>query len=159
MLRFVNLLSVFSLTLATFCYAGEMGTSEESSHAKILEFQGDVSYQKAGTDQWIKVTAPGVELAEKDKIKTGPDSSAELEFYGDRKTGHVTVHKKTEMTLETFRHDEATSKETTLLDVAVGNILIQAEKLKGDSKFEVKTPASMVGIRGTTFSVSASEEE
>ena len=42
----------------------------------------------------------------------------------------------------------------TLLDLAVGKILIRVDKLhkKGD-KFEIKTPTSIVGVRGTVFGV------
>ena len=53
-----------------------------------------------------------------------------------------------------LKKDEEGRVQTTLLDLAIGKILISAEKLDTpDSKFEVKTPTSVVGVRGTAFSV------
>ena len=48
--------------------------------------------------------------------------------------------------------EEGTQK--TLLDLAIGKILIRAKKLHSEEeKFEVKTPTTIVGVRGTTFAV------
>ena len=127
------------------------------SHARILQWSGDVSFLKTGSDAWKNVDSQ-VTLSEGDKIKTSAGSSATLELSAQRKTGTVQVRENTEFTIAAFRHETDTKKEITLLDVEVGGILIQAEKLSGDSKFEVKTPASMVGIRGTTFNVQVSKE-
>jgi hypothetical protein len=50
--------------------------------------------------------------------------------------------------------DKDKETQRTLLDLSIGEILIQVDKLQAEkSSFEVKTPTSMVGVRGTTFSV------
>jgi len=50
--------------------------------------------------------------------------------------------------------------QTTLLDLSMGEILVKAQKVHSEkSKFEVKTPTSVVGIRGTTFSVAVETTE
>ena len=50
--------------------------------------------------------------------------------------------------------DSSSGMKKTLLDLSIGQVLIKAEKLDTpDSKFEVKTPTSVVGVRGTKFSV------
>ncbi|PIU40652.1 MAG: hypothetical protein COT00_00580 [Candidatus Omnitrophica bacterium CG07_land_8_20_14_0_80_50_8] len=92
-------------------------------------------------------------LAEGDAIKTGSDAEVRLELVGVAKTADITIRKETEFKFDTFRYNEAAKLDTTLLNVGVGSILVKAEKLVGDSKFEVKTPTSIVGIRGTTFEV------
>ena len=122
----------------------------ESSSGKALDIKGDVRYMKAGSSEWSKLE-PTTIIQEGDTIKTGADSQVKLDLTGAAKTAALTVREGTEFKFDTFRHEAA--KEQTLLNVNVGNVLIQAEKLMGDSKFEVKTPTSIVGIRGTTFEV------
>ena len=59
-----------------------------------------------------------------------------------------------QLMLRELKKDKRTGTENTLLDLAVGKILVKAQKLRDpDSKFEVKTPTSVVGVRGTNFSV------
>ncbi len=122
-----------------------------SSSAKVLDIQGEATYLKAGSSTWSKLL-PTTVLNEGDTIKTSPDSEVRLELSGAAKTAEVTVRQETEFRFDTFRHDEA-KVENTLLNVGVGGVLVKAEKLIGDSKFEVKTPTSIVGIRGTIFEV------
>ena len=53
-----------------------------------------------------------------------------------------------------FLKDDQAGTQNTLFDLSLGEILIKAKKLHSEkSKFEVKTPTSIVGVRGTTFSV------
>jgi hypothetical protein len=74
------------------------------------------------------------------------------------KTAVLTVRGDTQFTFKAFRHDEATKIDNTLLDLEVGSVLVEAEKLVGASRFEVKTPTSVVGIRGTKFEVNVAKE-
>ena len=142
------LIFIFGLMLAlpVLCYA------QSSSSAKILDIKGEAMLMKAGTGAWDKL-APTAVLEEGDAIKTGAESEVRLELTGSSKTAELTVRAGTEFRFDTFRFDEATRVDNTLLDVGVGSVLVKAEKLAGDSKFEVKTPVSIVGIRGTQFEV------
>ena len=54
--------------------------------------------------------------------------------------------------------DATTGDMTTLLDLAIGKILVKVESLKGNAKFEVKTPTALTGVRGTVFEVSVKEK-
>ncbi len=123
-----------------------------TSKAKVLELKGQASYMKSGTSDWEKLDE-NVILEENDSIKTGPDSSVKLELTGMAKTAEINVGADTLFHFDTFQHNDATNVENTLLSVDVGRVLVKAEKLVGDSKFEVKTPTSIVGIRGTVFEV------
>ena len=53
--------------------------------------------------------------------------------------------------------DEASQVKMTELQIAIGGVLVKAEKLKRESDFEVVSPSSIVGIRGTMFEVSVEE--
>lgn len=142
--------AVFVLVFPVFALAGI-----ETSHAKVLQINGDAQVLKAGTNGWI-VLSQDMLLSQGDTLKTGNDTQLILELAGEARTAQVTVRPNTEMTFDTFYYEAEKQSEQTLLDVSVGSILIQAEKLRGESKFEVKTPTSIAGIRGTIFEVQVS---
>lgn len=127
-----------------------------ASQATVMDIQGSAQCLKVGSAEWAPLT-PGMVLSEGDKIKTGPESQVRLELMGNAKTAELVVRKDTEFLLSKFRHDEASQIDSTMLDVEIGSVLVKAEKLIGASKFEVKTPTSIVGIRGTTFEVNVSQ--
>ena len=55
--------------------------------------------------------------------------------------------------INTAETDPKTGNKMTLLDLAVGKVLVHAAKLKGGSRFEVRTPTAISGVRGTVFEV------
>jgi hypothetical protein len=70
------------------------------------------------------------------------------------------MKENSQLQLTELKINKAEASETTLLDLALGAVLIKAEKLHSEkSRFEVKTPTSIVGVRGTTFSVAVEAEE
>ena len=146
------LILAFVLMSPTFSFA------DDSSHAKVLEIKGEASFEKAGTTVWEKLD-PATIFSEGDSIKTGADGEVRLELMGASKTAEILVRKETEFKFTKFRNDEASKIDNTLLDVGIGDILVKAEKLVGASKFEVKTPTSIVGIRGTIFEVHVPKAE
>ncbi len=129
--------------------------SVEVDHAKVIQINGDAQIRKAGSSDWT-ILSQDMILSEGDTLKTGNNTELILELAGGAKTAEVTVRANTEMSFDTFRHEAEKGNDQTLLDVTVGGILVQAEKLRGESKFEVKTPTSIAGIRGTTFEVQVS---
>lgn len=154
-----NLLERFGMTaiLVSFLLCGTaLVFAADFSQAKVLNLQGEAKFLKAGASEW-QVLEPSMIFSEGDAIKTAVDSEVRLELSGNAKTAEVIVRPDSEFTFKTLRHDAGTKIENTLLDITVGGILIKAEKLVGDSKFEVKTPTSIVGIRGTIFEVNVSK--
>lgn len=125
--------------------------------AKVLEIQGQAMVMKHGMQDWEELQL-GMILSQGDMLKTMEASEVLLELSGAVKTADVTVREKTEMSFEMFHHLPDVQTDKTLLNVGSGGILVKAEKLSGESKFEVKTPTSIVGIRGTTFEVQVSED-
>ncbi len=147
---------IFILAFFVVIMGAKVLYAQGLSQAKVIEFKGDATFMKAGSSVWNKIELTTI-LEEGDSIKTGPDGAVLIELIGAAKTGEVVIRKGTVFKLGTFRHNEETKVENTLLNVDVGNILITAEKLEGDSKFEVKTPSSIIGIRGTKFEVDVAE--
>ena len=140
------------LILAFVLMSSTLSFADDSSHAKLLEIKGEGSFMRAGTAAWTKLELAAI-LEEGDSIKTGADGEVRLELMGASKTAEILVRKETEFKFTKFRNDEASKIDNTLLEVSVGDVLVRAEKLVGASKFEVKTPTSIVGIRGTIFEV------
>jgi hypothetical protein len=120
--------------------------------ARVVKADGDVQVMLKSQGMW-RAAQEGMELTEGDIIKTGPRGAALLNIEGDSKGSLVRMREDTELNLDILKEDIATNKKVTVLDVSIGKILIQAEKLKEGSRFEVKTPTSVVGVRGTKFAV------
>jgi len=147
--------------LAVFCafslpFMTAIASADSPSQAKVIDILGEAKFLKAGTSNW-EMLDKGMMLSEGDSLRTVKGSQVKLELSGNAKTAEVTVREESEFSLKTLKHDPASKVDNTLLDVSVGSILVKAEKLIGDSKFEVKTPTSIVGIRGTVFEVQVSK--
>lgn len=144
----------FSLILLASFFLAQSAWSATTvpSEAKIVSMTGKADYKKAGATEWVELT-PDMVLSQGDWLKTWPASEVVLELTGNKKTANITVREKSKFQLKTFSHNAEKNLENTLLDVEVGTVLVKAEKLEGASKFQVKTPTSIVGIRGTTFEV------
>ncbi len=126
-----------------------------ASQANVIKMSGPAEFRKAGDSGWNKLD-PGMILSEGDAVKTAKNSEVIMELKGAAKTAEIVVRPASEFVFKTFQHNEA-AIDTTLLDVSLGAVLVKAEKLVGESRFEVKTPTSIVGIRGTTFEVSVAK--
>ena len=144
--------------LSLMLMAPALSHANVPSQAKILETKGDVTYLKPGTTDWA-ILDPTVILSEGDSVKTGPGAQLRMELMGSAKTAEILIRKETEFKFSKFRFDEASKVDNTLLEIGVGSVLVKAEKLMGASKFEVKTPTSIVGIRGTIFEVHVPKAE
>ena len=147
--------TTFILIISSVLILSHAALAGEMDQAKVLDIKGEAKFMKAGTADWLTLEQ-GMILTEGDSMKTGANSEATLELSGARKTAEIVVRKDSEFSFATFRHDETAMTDQTLLDVATGGVLVKAEKLIGESKFQVKTPTSIVGIRGTIFEVYAS---
>ncbi len=136
---------VLVVFVGTACFAAE--TIRE---AKVMSASGDTLIKKAGDSSWAQAKVDMV-VNQGDTVKTGKASSAILNLGG---AGNVEVKENSELSVAQLIKDSDTGDKKTLLDLAMGEVFIKAEKLRSkEEKFEVKTPTSIVGVRGTKFSV------
>ena len=125
--------------------------------ATIIEMDGTAEIRTPDAKQW-KAADLGMKLSEGATIRTESDSLVVLQLEGVE-TANVEIKERSVMKLAEFFEDKDEATQRTLLDLAIGEILITSKKLQSEkSKFEVKTPTSIVGVRGTTFSVSVEAE-
>lgn len=141
------------LAMISFCIA-----AETVRVADIIDVKGGVQV-KTLQGSWQVATA-GMTLNQGDIIRTEKNSSALLNVDGNGETASVEIKENTQLKLAELKTNKAQATQTTMLDLAVGEILIKAQKLHSEkSKFEVRTPTSIVGVRGTTFSVAVEAVE
>jgi hypothetical protein len=150
-----NLMLVLTAIFAAFSlvYAAEV-----KRIATIVNFNGEVEAKIQGKP-WAKAEA-GMTLSQGDFIRTKKNSFCLLNLDGNAQTATVEVKENSQLRLAELLEDKTKASQATLLDLALGEILIKAKKLDSEkSRFEVKTPTSIVGVRGTTFSVTVSAVE
>jgi len=154
-MKIISMILVLGMAVS-FCAAG---FAEEAPRvATIIEMNGKVDV-RMGSGPWMPATV-GMLLNQGDTVKTMSDSFAVLNVDGTAETASVEVKENSNLRLAMLVQDKEAATQNTLLDLSLGEILIKAKKLHSDkSKFEVKTPTSIVGVRGTTFSVTVEAVE
>jgi len=145
-------------TLRLFCIVALIlgiavtGYAMEKRTAKIVSLDGIAEIKAADQASWVPASV-GTVLNQGDTIRTSPKAWALLNV-DDGKIATVEVKGGSEMLIAELMADPKVNTSKTLLDLAIGEVLIKAQKVHGEkSKFEVKTPTSIVGVRGTTFNV------
>ena len=142
--------SKLQLGLVTFLlfFVSTTASADQVRQATLTNFAGDVMVRQDG-GEW-KPATNGIVMKINDEIKTASGASAEVLL----DNGEVQIREKTHFKIDTMDLNPTTGEKTTYLNLALGRILIHAQKLQGDSKFEVRTPTSTTGVRGTVFEVS-----
>ncbi len=124
--------------------------AETVRQAKIISVTGDTVVKKMGQESWAPAKIDMM-MTQGDMIKTGNESDSILDLGG---SGTVEVKPNSQLSLAQIVEDSTSGNKKTLLDLAMGEVFIKADKLRSpNEKFEVKTPTSIVGVRGTKFSV------
>lgn len=143
---------IIGLLYMGFVYAEEVHRS-----AKLTDIRGEVMVRKAGTDTWTQGEKDMI-LSEEDEIKTGMDGFATLVFdekgsFEAEKPDSIDIHEDTELFISQARYDDESGVKSTLLSLNLGKIVANASRLTDESKFEVETPTTIVGVRGTKYVV------
>jgi len=144
----ISLVLVLVVSLLSFSFG-----AEDQRKAVIIDLEGEVEVKVLERKRKTVPAQIGMVLYEGDVLITKADSYAVLKLEG-RETATVEVNEESQLMLLELTEDREKQTQSTLLDLAIGKILIKVEKLlTEESKFEVKTPTSIVGVRGTIFSV------
>lgn len=150
---------IVAIIVLTLCVTS-LGFAEDMTKrtAKISDVKGAVEVKTATGE--IVPAKVGMVLNEGDMVQTKTNSSAILNVDGTAETASVEVKANAKLKLSEMLENKKEGVQMTLLDLSMGEILIKAKKLHSEkSKFEVKTPTSIVGVKGTTFSVSVEAVE
>lgn len=136
--------------------AGLLVTSTQAavSKATVRAVRGSatVTSDKGATWKPVKV---GQTISPMSTIRTAPESSVDL--FLDQNGPVLRVTADTSIGIDKLDY-ENTGVETvieTQLDLRSGRILGNVKKMAAASKYEVKTPTGVAGIRGTEYDISA----
>lgn len=154
-MRKIMILAVLILLAGSFSLLSAQTTTRT---ATVKEVSGKVEVKKMNK-HWSPVVA-GMVLEQGDVIRVMKNSSALLNVNGSGETATVEIKQNSQVVLVELIQDRAKGTESTFLDLSLGEVLIKAKKIHTSaSKFEVKTPTSIVGVRGTVFSVAVEAAE
>lgn len=151
-----TLIITAAISLALFSCPQEPGCEEARvifRTGQIVNMAGEVDIKRAGEDFWRKASM-GLLLSQYDTIKTHPEGSVDVEF--SKKEGQyfkIRLRDESQLSFSKLEQDSKTTVEDILLDLAIGDVLIKTDKLHKKSMFQVRTPTSMIGVRGTRFEV------
>ena len=153
MTRVVIMVLFFSGIIA----CAEYTTGEEPSlimrSGEVTMVTGEAAVKRAGSDVWMKAL-PGVSLSQDDIIKTTGQANIDVEFNkNDGRYFKIRLLGDSQLGLTTLEKNNADKTEQILMDLMVGEVLIRTDKIDTKSKFRVRTPTAMVGVRGTRFGV------
>ncbi|MFT5207295.1 MAG: hypothetical protein ACI9CF_001045 [Candidatus Omnitrophota bacterium] len=144
-----SVLVLFIVTLSTTFFVSST-LAYSNREVLVEEVTGLPQVQIGGVGEWGGMKQ-GIVLTEDDIVKTDDKSTARLLFTGRNKTvANIRPNTVMELTALTANAD----KDDTEVSIMIGSVLLKAQKLKKRSSFNVRTPSSIVGIRGTEFEVS-----
>jgi hypothetical protein len=156
MMKILKVLLIAGIALAVCSMAI---AAETKRTATISDMNGKVEVRMKQAKNWVEAKI-GMAISEGDMIRTMAGSWVVLNVDGKAETATVEVKENSQLKMAQLLENKQASTQSTLLDLAMGEVLIKAKKLHSEkSKFEVKTPTSIVAVRGTTFSVAVKSVE
>lgn len=134
------------ILLAAMMITPEVISEKVEREAVIVDLDGDVILHPKGGEK--EEAYVGAVMKEGDILETKDGGWALLKLEGIE-TAIVEVYENSQLLLSEFVMDEEKNMQKTLLDLGAGKVLVKAKRMSGqDSKFQVKTPTSVVGVEG-----------
>jgi len=144
----------FAIAVAAFVGAMHVEAAPQQNEAVVRGVRGTANYSTDRGSNW-KDLKVGTKLRQNSIIRTAPGGQVDL-FLGDNGPV-VRVTENTTLGIDRLTSDK-TGAETvidTQLDLRAGRILGNVKHMAAASKYEVKTPQGVAGIRGTRYDISA----
>ncbi len=122
--------------------------------AAIAAYSGTVEVQSGAEGAWRSVEDAGA-INTGDEVRTGDDSSVVLSFPDQSKT---LMSPYTELSVLKMSLDERVGDKVIILQQQSGRTQNYVQPLlTSASRFEIRTPAATVSVRGTSFTVDVDE--
>ena len=120
---------------------------------KISYLEGTVEIARDGESLSRSRVKEGLELQNFDVVKTGLDGEAEVRVSAPMSPAStIRVAPSTQFALEIGRMG---SKQQTSVSLLIGTVTVKCAKLTGVQGMRVQTDTAVMGIRGTSFTVTA----
>jgi hypothetical protein len=118
--------------------------------AKVVSLKGKV--ETIAADGAAKQIDNSTEIKQGDTLRTGDNSTVLLQFV-DGSQAFMLANSK--MTLTQLRAYTTTGMVDTRMKLDAGRIETAVKPLIGGARYEVQTPATQIGVRGTNFRIAA----
>lgn len=118
-------------------------------HGVLRVVKGDVQIKSGGTGQTGRARL-GQQVYPKDTIITGKDARAKIVMIDNNE---LNISPDSQIEIKNYEYNPTENKKDVLLNVLYGKVRSKVEqKYDGKtSKFQVKTPSAVAGVRGTDF--------
>ncbi|MEO5804072.1 MAG: FecR domain-containing protein [Verrucomicrobiota bacterium] len=143
---------VTALALASFVVDVQAQTVKEGT-AKVRSIRGSAKYSLGG-GVWVPLRV-GTTLRPGATIQTAPESIVDLYLGENGPVVRVTPNTTVGMEKLTYAGTGVDSVTETRLNLQSGTIIGNVKKLAKASKYEIKTPNGVAGIRGTDYVVTS----
>ncbi|MBW4838240.1 MAG: FecR domain-containing protein [Paenibacillaceae bacterium] len=142
----ITLLLLLAVTMLT----PEAAVAKDTKKfGKILDVTGSAVVKKGGEKKFKAVK--NMAVTEGDVLITGEEAHIELELDSDKL---VYVGPDTKLVIHELVKSAKAMEGKTSLSLQKGSVLIKVKKkLTEDSRFEIKTPTTVMGVMGTEFIV------
>ncbi|MBX3021670.1 MAG: FecR domain-containing protein [Bdellovibrionales bacterium] len=133
---------------SAFLLAGGLARAQ-NVHGVLRVVKGDVQIKSAKTGQTGKARL-GSQVYPKDTIITGKDARAKIVMVDNNE---INVSPESQIEIQNYEYDPNAGKKDVLLNVIYGKVRSKVEqKYDGKTtKFQIKTPSAVAGVRGTDF--------
>jgi hypothetical protein len=140
-----------SATLAALVVTLAFSTNVNAAENDVLvtAIGGNVTYSSGG-GAFVPI-AVGTHLHKGDVIKTGASSHADLEVGHNIGVIQVTPETTFGITEATVTDTPADTVSASEFDLSTGAIYAKINKLSKASRYEIRTPKGIAGVRGTTI--------
>ncbi len=143
----------FALACAAFLSASTQAAPEQNK-AVVRAVRGSANYSTDRGANW-KALKVGTSLNQNSVIRTAPGSTVDLFLNENGPAVRVTENTTLGIDRLTIDRTGVDNVIETQLDLRNGRILGNVRRLAAASKYEVKTPQGVAGIRGTRYDISA----
>jgi len=140
--------------IALLCVCGFSAAADEPAGI-VKVAAGQVAIERAGATLAV---APGMPVQAADTVVTGGDGRCGITF---RDNSLLSLGPNSRLVVDRFRFDSTTHEGGFDSTLKQGKLAVVSGKLAkhGKDQMRIKTPASILGVRGTEFVVEAAAPE
>ena len=138
------------LIIATFMSSEVYGAKKGDFSATLTNFKGSVALQKPGDKIWLPVEKD-MPVQKSNRLKTGPKSFAEI-LIDDGSL--LRIEENSEIVLKEISAGFEAKRIESAIYLKLGKLMSKIAKFVNvRSRFSVRTPTMVAGVRGTEFVV------
>jgi hypothetical protein len=148
------MLRIAAVVLVLFAWGKQVASAQQAAvigKAKIVS--GKVLVVRGSTKTAVKVGDP---LSEHDVFETGADGSIGITFTDNTS---FSIGPNSHVAIDTYFFDPKALKGNMLAQLKKGTMMVRSGELtrQQPGSVQIKTPRTVLGVRGTTFVVSVDE--